>query len=56
MVLIYLPMKQPRKPIHEFFVKEFKKSEYCSSKSTGKEKLIDLPNKLQDGFVIERYS
>ena len=56
MVLMYLPVKQPRKPIHVFFVKEFKKSEYFSSTSTGKEKLIDLPNKLQDGFVIERYN
>ena len=38
------------------FCQRVQKSEYFSSTSTGKEKLIDLPNILRDGFVIERYN
>ena len=48
---MYSLVKQPRKLIYVFFVKKFKKSENFSSTSTGREKLIDLSNKLQDGLL-----
>ena len=51
MVLMYSPMKQPRKQIYVFFVKKWKESENFSSSSTGSEKLIDLSNKLQDELL-----
>ena len=50
-VLMFSPVKQPRKPIYVFLVKKLKKSENFSSTSTGREKLIDLSNKLQDGLL-----
>ena len=51
MILMYSPVKQPRKPICPFFVKDFKIVKTFSSTSSGREKLIDLSNKLQDGLL-----
>ena len=51
MVLIYSPVKRPRKPIYVFFVKKRKKSVNFSSTSTETEKLIDLSNKLRDELL-----
>ena len=48
---MYSPLKQPRKQIYVFFVKKWKKIENFSSSSTGREKLIDLSNKLQDELL-----
>ena len=47
MALVYSPVKQSRKPIYVFFSKR----ENSSSTSTGREKLIDLSNKLQDELL-----
>ena len=46
---MYSPVKQPRK-IYIFLLKS-DKSENFSSSSNGREKLIDLSNKLQDELV-----
>ena len=48
-VLMNSPVKKPREQIYVFFVKKKgKKSENLSISSAGKEKLIELWNKLQD--------
>ena len=45
-----LTVKQPRKPIYVLFAKK-EKSESFSSTCTGREKLMDLSNKLQDELL-----
>ena len=50
MVLMFSPVKQPSKQIYVFFAKR-EKSDNFSSTSTGREKLIDLSNKLQDELL-----
>ena len=48
---MYSPVKQPRKPIYVFFCQKVRKSENFSNTSTGRETLLDLSNKLQDGLL-----
>ena len=50
MAHMYSPVKQPRKQFYVFLSKT-EKSENFSSSSTGREKLIDLSNKLQDKLL-----
>ena len=47
---MFSPVKQPSKQIYVFFAKR-EKSDNFSSTSTGREKLIDLSNKLQDELL-----
>ena len=50
MAHMYSPVKQPRKQFYVFLSKS-EKSENFSSLSTGREKLKDLSNKLQDELL-----
>ena len=53
MVLMYSAVKQPTKQIYVFFDKKWKIENFSSS-STGREKLIDLSNKITR-WIIEKY-
>ena len=50
---MYSAVKQPTKQIYVFFDKKWKIENFSSS-STGREKLIDLSNKITR-WIIERY-
>ena len=53
MALMYSAVKQPTKQIYVFFDKKWKIENFSSS-STGREKLIDLSNKITR-WIIEKY-